>query len=304
MDRGAQVIRMLKQGTPTQDELNAALRRLILQGEGDCTDKEAEAARMLAARGADVDSLRWGREMGTALHHRMSFFSGRRRVRAPAELLLALGIDVNARDTEGQTPLHYAVREQHIRAGRDFSDDVKLLLDRGADVNAKDKSGVTALHLACRAGDDAVAAEFIDLLIARGADVNAEDAQGCTPLYAVGGPQKAKVLIEHGADVSAANSHGFTALFITRDLEVAQLLIERGADVKGRSTTGGTPLHICRSPEITQLLIDRGAEVNARDDFGETPLAVAERLLKTAPGDTVAARRQIVTILRKHGATK
>jgi ankyrin repeat protein len=62
------------------------------------------------------------------------------------EALLQAGCDLNAADSNGRTPLMYAVRYQQPTA-------VRLLLEHGADVKAKDKSSLTALDLAKQSGN-------------------------------------------------------------------------------------------------------------------------------------------------------
>jgi len=84
---------------------------------------------------------------------------------------LDAGVDVNAKDNIGFTPLHYAAQ-----SGR--KEIVELLIAKGADVNAKNGIGWTPLLFAATWGHKEVA----ELLIAKGADANAKGDDGKTPL--------------------------------------------------------------------------------------------------------------------------
>ncbi len=84
-----------------------------------------------------------------------------------AWLLINKGVDVNARDNQGKTPLHFA--EANI---------TELLLDAGADVNARDNRGWTPLHSAAH-GDRV---EKVKLLLEQGANPRLKDNAGNTPL--------------------------------------------------------------------------------------------------------------------------
>ncbi len=85
---------------------------------------------------------------------------------------LASGIDVNAKNQFGATPLHYAAKQGHTNL-------VALLITtEGADTNAEAYDKSTPLHSAVISGYKEVAEQ----LIANGADVNAKGYEGSTPL--------------------------------------------------------------------------------------------------------------------------
>jgi len=105
---------------------------------------------------------------------------------------LAAGTDVDARDRQDKTPLHWVETKEVA----------ELLIAEGADVHAKDKYGWTPLHQAARSGRN----EIVGLLIAKGADVNAKDKKGKTPLdWAIEDNQSeaADLLRKHGGKTGA-----------------------------------------------------------------------------------------------------
>lgn len=184
--------------------------------------------------------------------------------------LLILGVDVNAKDKDGRTPLFYAAFKSNIALH-------KLLIAKGADVNAKDVDGHTPLHEA--AFKDNI--EAAKLLIAKGADINAKDKDGRTPLHRStrhDNTELAKMLIAKGADVNAKDKYGYTPLYMTTDsgyIEFTKLLITKGADVNIKDKDEWTPLHWAASEgntELTMMLVAKGAGVNAKDKNGLTPL--------------------------------
>jgi ankyrin repeat protein len=83
-------------------------------------------------------------------------------------LLAKAGANVNARDENGNTPLHDP-------ASADFAAE---LLKLGANVNARNYDGQTPLH---RAVED-VSYEVVKLLLSKGAETNAQDKNGRTPM--------------------------------------------------------------------------------------------------------------------------
>jgi ankyrin repeat protein len=137
---------------------------------------------------------------GTALHEAAR--SGRTNT---AELLLKNGSAVNARDGEGETPLHVAAKwGGHVDAAR-------LLIAYKADVNATDNDGKTPLWSAAAGGHT----NLIELLLENGANVNAQDKNRNCPLsgaimnnrYGV-----VPLLLSHGANPTVSDLNGESML--------------------------------------------------------------------------------------------
>ncbi|NDQ56143.1 MAG: hypothetical protein GZ088_03595 [Acidipila sp.] len=121
-----------------------------------------------------------------------------------AELLLASGADVNAKDNFNITPLQTAAMFDH-------KDVAQLLLAHKADVNAKNNKGTTSLHYAAISGYK----DVVELLLASKADVNARRIDGDTPLIwaaMTGSKDVAELLLANGADVNANGRNARTPL--------------------------------------------------------------------------------------------
>ena len=123
-----------------------------------------------------------------------------------AELLLANGANVNARDPQMRTPLILALwvykHDQMVR----------LLLQRGAEVDLEDKFKMTALAYAAKQGQ----LEDAKILLTNDANVNV--VAGVSPLYfAVVGThtEMVELLLANGADVNYRMG-GFTALHFAK----------------------------------------------------------------------------------------
>lgn len=77
------------------------------------------------------------------------------------------GVPVNLKDSEGRTPLHWAVDRGHLNI-------TELLVSKNADINAKDNEGQSALHYAAVCDREAIA----EFLVKQNADTDLKDDDG------------------------------------------------------------------------------------------------------------------------------
>ena len=218
---------------------------------------------------------------------------------ARARTLLKERVDVNARQGDGATALHWAVH-------RDDAEAVELLIAAGAKADVADDTGATPLHLACVNRR----AAMVQRLLAAGANPNAVLAGGATVLMTcarAGDPGAVRALLARGADVNAKEpSHSQTALMwaaAQQHPEAVAALLEAGADVRARSrdytqtvtsevtqragreelnytvTRGGSTalLFAARSGDVesARLLVAAGADVNDALPDGTSALVLA-----------------------------
>ncbi len=157
-----------------------------------------DIVRLLVARGADVNAADY--RGGTPLISATIWGSNEAGIRQVAEILIAAGVDVNARrpgggrgraGNDGSSALQQAAESGYTAV-------VDLLIRNGANVNDAFADGRTLLYWAARNGHRDVVA----LLIAHGANVNAE-AMGRTALQAArkyGNKEIVDMLLAHGAE--------------------------------------------------------------------------------------------------------
>ena len=145
-----------------------------------------------------------------------------------AELLRLGGADPNVQCYKGSTPLHSAAYYGNVEM-------VQVLLNLEADVNIRNDDGRSPLHYMCTGSDGDGVLNVARLLLDRGADINARDNEGRTPLYTAMNMRRIAlihVLLERGANVEAEDKQGRTPFSEVKERgyeEIMKLLSEHGA---------------------------------------------------------------------------
>jgi ankyrin repeat protein len=171
----------------------------------------------------------------------------RQQDKALVRALLGTRVDVNARQGDGATALHWAV----------YLDDrevVELLLRAGADVNAANDLAITPLYLASASGNAAI----VNALLAKGANPEAASETGVTPLMEAarsGNVDVVRALIARGANVNAAErDRNQTALMwaVSRQHPaVVKMLLAHGAKVDMRTRVRPLTVMLDQGPRRT-----------------------------------------------------
>lgn len=140
----------LSTGPDGRTPLYVAVDGMIAPREGNAL-RQLQVVKYLIARGARPDKVYVQGETITPLHRAITGspgmftqFIGEAPLVNVMTALLDAGAEVSAKDTFGDTPLHYAARKGIYSA-------VELLLKRGAYAGAKNNRGQSALDVAARA---------------------------------------------------------------------------------------------------------------------------------------------------------
>ncbi len=190
------------------------------------------------------------------------------------------GVDINAPDTSGYTPLLYAVQTGKTEL-------VEIILNSGADIDPRDNyNNQTPLlwvlnPLPFIYGGKLTEGQALEnqtaiatLLIDKGADVNAQGYNGDTPLHLA---------------IEMAN------------VEITKILLLKNANVNAKDREGDAPIHVVlnytneNSYELVKLLVTLGKDIdlNARDNNGFTPLQKAKIYNES---------NEIIKLLQENGA--
>ncbi|MFH4980683.1 hypothetical protein AB6A40_007392 [Gnathostoma spinigerum] len=229
-----------------------------------------------------------------------------------ANALIRMGASLTAQDSDGNTPVHIAIKEENsdmidsllsqcdtsvflakdrhglncfalaIQKRNDRA--VRLIAERSPQVYLQtNRSGENLLHMAVRAAD----LESVLLLLGMQVDVNicVNNSMRTTALHICaqsGNEMIMRNLILAGASVNATSSSGLTPLHVAAYSDHAALctiLIENGADVNIVDKDGNTALHSAVSQgsvaAANVLLLQSDINARLRNKRHQTPLILA-----------------------------
>ena len=210
---------------------------------------DLESARLLVNAGANVNAIAGDGKDALGL----AIFNGNYEL---GSFLIDSRSDVNHADTQGFTPLFWAVDRRNMETAPNFpwmvtADPlplIKKLLDAGANPNALINNTPRARM---RAGSPRIVFATALMRAAFSADL-----------------ELVKLLLSHNADPKIISSDGETMVEAAAGLGFIQ------GYSKGK--TAGERL------EVVKLFVGLGADVNQADDYGITPLMVAGNMGDTA----------------------
>ena len=167
-------------------------------------------------------------------------------------LLLGGKVNPDARNAQGETPLHRAVE-------KGMTELVRTIVKSGASLRARSNSGETVLHLAAMHADPALAR----FLLEAGSDPKARNDEGETPLHWAalsGNVEVGRLLLERGADPNLGDIKGNRPLHAAADsgnIEMVRLLLIRSSDPKAKNREGLSAEDVANErsrPEVAALI--------------------------------------------------
>ncbi|KAK9878707.1 hypothetical protein WA026_023498 [Henosepilachna vigintioctopunctata] len=160
--------------------------------------------------------------------------------------LMENGADIDARNDDGETPLHYACFSN--------SDCIEAILKYNPSMNLTERSNrLTPLIIFVTFSEHRTST--LKLMLEKGADPNLSQINGDTPLHILAKVEDhqreravryALELIKFKADVNAQNNYGDTPLHSAIRAgftELTRILLNNGAQLKSRNFSWQNPIH-------------------------------------------------------------
>ena len=198
------------------------------------------------------------------------------QIKGITHLLLDLGLDMNKRNTAGETPVLSLFNYEY----GDIA--AEILLTRGADTGIPDRNGRTPLHIAV-SREPIQRIQVVEYLLHAGADIEAKDCNMCTPLHVARDSQTIRILLQNKANAGSKDVNGATPLHYACKKSYShkiKMLAKANTDINAIDNSNSTALHWAAAlgrPEIVSDLLNMGADPNILNLDGETAIEVAAR---------------------------
>ncbi|CAH1784076.1 unnamed protein product [Owenia fusiformis] len=215
----------------------------------------------LCTSGANVNAA-FNHRGSTALHHSVQY-----NVLPAIPILLQYGVNLEASDDNGMTPVLTAAKLGRFRA-------METLVHLGADINAKDSRGNTLVHYTTSADSSSQSEWVEFLLAQPDCKVNVQNVDGNTPLHfsCMSGRESAIfMLINAGATIEATNNQGQTPLFlcllkdVTSCSNAIEKLLNESRQVNIIDHNGNIPgpLTLDVNKKLKEILVDASTFPNS-----------------------------------------
>ena len=219
------IVRLFSSDDPDRQEEGRELRRAVRA-------QDVESVRDMISKGYGVNQVQ---------EASLACIACRRANLEMLNLLVEAGVDVKTPDRRSQTSKARTPLQEAARKG--WAEGMEVLLGLGVDVDACEEGDVTALHIAARMGhEEAVrlllknradpcgsrlsitspihetpSLNVAKMLLAAGAMIDLRDKNKCTPLHLQaysGHSGIVELLLENGADPSACDRKARTPVFL------------------------------------------------------------------------------------------
>lgn len=199
---------------------------------------------------------------------------------ALTKYFIAKDANIEAKNNKGQTPLFEAVQNNNNSA--------LILIRHGADIHTRDEIGNSVLHFSVH--NIYTAKEISAYLIKLGISPNIRNNNGETPLHMSirkGSIDGFEILLDKGANPNIKNKYGQVPLhYALEELTISKQryiskLAKAGADMNYINNQGDNPLHVfiknrpSRAKDVINTLINCGTRLDYKNKNGLTPLHYA-----------------------------